>query len=152
MSERDANALKAVETYSMYSAAAGLIPVPLIDMAAVTALQIKMLAEVARAYDQKFEADRARPIIASLIGGLASTSLGYGIGNHLLKSVPLIGPVLGAFSMPPWPPRSPGRSAKCSCSISRPAARFSTSTPRRCGRTTSRTRPHASRRRSLETM
>ena len=100
MSERDATALKAVETYSLYSAAAGLIPVPLIDLAAVTALQIKMLAEVARAYDQKFEADRARPIIASLIGGLASTSLGYGIGNHLLKGVPLVGPVLGAFSMP----------------------------------------------------
>ena len=69
-------------------------------MAAVTALQIKMLAEVARHYDQKFEADRVRPILASLIGGVASTSLGYGVGNHLLKGVPLVGPALGVLSMP----------------------------------------------------
>ena len=63
MSERDANALEAVERYSLYSAAAGLIPVPLVDMAAITGLQIKMLAEIAKAYDQQFEADRARAIL-----------------------------------------------------------------------------------------
>lgn len=101
MSERDAKALKIVETYSVYATGAGFIPVPLIDMAAITAIQIKMLAEVARAYDQKFEADRARPILASLIGGFASTSLGYSLGNYvLLKSVPLVGPVLSALSLP----------------------------------------------------
>lgn len=100
MSQGDANALKTVEKYSMYSAVAGLIPVPFIDMAAVTALQIKMLAELARDYDQKFEADRVRPILASLIGGVASTSLGYGVGNYLLKGVPLVGSVLGVLSMP----------------------------------------------------
>jgi uncharacterized protein (DUF697 family) len=99
MSERDANALEAVERYSLYSAAAGLIPVPLVDMAAITGLQIKMLAEIAKAYDQSFSADRARPILASLIGGVASTGLGYG-GGHLLKSLPLVGPVLGVLSMP----------------------------------------------------
>ena len=100
MSDQDTNALGIVSKYSGYAAAAGFIPMPLIDMAAVTGLQIKMLSKIAEAYGVPFRKDLVSPIIASLIGGATSTSLGYGIGNGLLKGIPLIGPVLGTVFVP----------------------------------------------------
>ena len=99
MTEKDTLATEAIKRYSLYSAGAGLIPMPLVDFAAISAIQVKMLKEVAAIYEISFESDRARSIVAALIGGLAGTNLGYGIGRNLLKAVPLFGPVLGGFSV-----------------------------------------------------
>ena len=37
--------------------------------------------------------------MAALVGGLAGTNLGYGMGRTLLKAVPFVGSVLGGFSV-----------------------------------------------------
>lgn len=99
MTEQDTLATDAIKKYSMYSAGAGLIPMPLVDFAAISAIQVKMLKDVAAIYGVPFDAERVRSIVAALIGGLAGTNLGYGIGRNLLKAVPFVGPVLGGFSM-----------------------------------------------------
>lgn len=99
MTEKDALATEAIKKYSLYSAGAGLIPMPLVDFAAISAIQLKMLSRVSAIYEIPFEADRARSVVAALIGGLAGTSLGYGLGHNLLKAVPIFGPVLGGFSV-----------------------------------------------------
>jgi len=99
MTEKDMLATEAIKKYSLYSAGAGLIPVPLVDFAAISAIQIKMLKQVSSIYDIPFDDERGRSIVAALIGGLAGTNLGYGLGRNLLKAVPFVGPVLGGFSV-----------------------------------------------------
>lgn len=99
MTEKDMLATEAIKKYSLYSAGAGLIPMPLVDFAAISAIQVKMLKQVSEIYETPFDADRGRSIVAALIGGLAGTNLGYGLGRNLLKAVPLVGPLLGGFSV-----------------------------------------------------
>lgn len=99
MTEKDMLATEAIKKYSLYSAGAGLIPVPLVDFAAISAIQIKMLKQVSSIYEIPFDDERGRSIVAALIGGLAGTNLGYGLGRNLLKAVPFVGPVLGGFSV-----------------------------------------------------
>ncbi len=99
MTEKDMLATEAIKKYSLYSAGAGLIPMPLVDFAAISAIQLTMLKQVSAIYEIPFDSDRARSIVAALIGGLAGTNLGYGLGRNLLKAVPVLGPVLGGFSV-----------------------------------------------------
>jgi uncharacterized protein (DUF697 family) len=100
MSDKDLAATEVVKKYSVYAAASGLLPMPMVDMAAITAINVKMLSEIGNLYGQKFENDRVRPILASLIGGVAATKLGYGIGASALKSIPLVGSIAGMIAMP----------------------------------------------------
>jgi len=101
MSEKDQLATEIVKKYALYTAGVGLIPVPLVDLAGIAALEVKMLADLAKVYEVPFENDRVRPIVAGLIGGLTATNVGYGVGSSsMLKSVPVVGSLLGAFSVP----------------------------------------------------
>lgn len=100
MTEKDALATELIKTHSLYSAGAGLLPMPLVDWAAISAIQVKMLKELSAVYEVPFSSERARSIMAALIGGLAGTSLGYGLGRSLLKAVPMFGTVLGGLSVP----------------------------------------------------
>ena len=100
MSDKDLLAIEVVKKYSLYSAGAGLVPFPMVDMAAITGLQIKMLADLGDIYDVPFETDSVRPIVAALVGGYASTKLGHGMGASMLKGVPIVGTLLGAMAVP----------------------------------------------------
>jgi uncharacterized protein (DUF697 family) len=100
MSDKDVLATEIVKRYSLYAGGAGLIPVPLVDFAAVTGIELKMLSELAKVYDVPFERDRVRPIVSAIIGGYATTKLGYGAGGSLLKSVPVVGQLLGVVAVP----------------------------------------------------
>jgi uncharacterized protein (DUF697 family) len=100
MSEKDLRATEVIKKYAAYSAGAGLIPIPALDMVAIAGVQLKMIKDLAAVYDVPFENDRVRPIVAALIGGYASSKIGAGIGGSLLKSVPLFGTVFGVLSVP----------------------------------------------------
>ncbi|MFA5910711.1 MAG: DUF697 domain-containing protein [Vicinamibacterales bacterium] len=99
MAEKDTLATELIKTHSLYSAGAGLLPIPLVDWVAISAIQVKMLKEISAVYEVPFDSERVRSIVAALLGGLAGTSLGYGLGRNLLKAVPVFGPVLGGFSV-----------------------------------------------------
>lgn len=100
MSDKDQLATEISKKYALYAAGAGLIPIPVVDWAAITGIQLKMLADLGSLYGVPFEADRVRPIVSALLGGWASERLGYGIGGSMLKSVPVIGTALGVLSVP----------------------------------------------------
>jgi uncharacterized protein (DUF697 family) len=99
MSEKEPLALEIVKRHSLYAAAVGLVPVPLVNLAGVTALEIKMLKELADYYEVPFRDDAGKSIVSSLIGGLGATNLGYGAVG-MIKGVPMIGAVLGALTLP----------------------------------------------------
>lgn len=81
-----------------WSLAPALIPVPLVDSAALAALQLKMLREFALLFRVPFERERGRSALAALLGGVvaaAPTAVG------LLKTVPVAGTALGYAALLP---------------------------------------------------
>ena len=49
--ERKVQARKLVERFALWSGVAGLLPVPIVDLAAVAGLQIQMLRRLSQIYD-----------------------------------------------------------------------------------------------------
>ena len=98
MTEKDFNAEQIVKRYSLYSGVAGLIPVPLVDIAAITGVQLKMVSDLAKAYGVPFYEDQGKAIVSALLGSVIPTRLGFGAAGSFLKAVPVVGPVLGIFT------------------------------------------------------
>ncbi len=96
---RRARATKLVERFSLWSGAAGLIPVPFVDMAAVGGVQIQMLRRISQLYGIPFSKNRGRALIAGLAGTMIPVTTGIGISSFI-KGVPLIGTAVGAITTP----------------------------------------------------
>jgi len=63
---------KAIRRWCGLSAAYGVIPIPGVELAAVSTSQLLMLREIAREHDIEFSWRRGNLIIATLLGGVAS--------------------------------------------------------------------------------
>lgn len=100
MDSRTEGAQRLVNRHALYSAAAGLVPVPLVDMAATTGIQIKMLKNLADNYGIPFQADRGKSIIGALVGGVLPTRMAYGLSGSLIKAIPVVGGLLGMVTAP----------------------------------------------------
>ena len=90
---------KLVERFSLWSGAAGLIPLPLVDLATVGGVQIQMLRRLSQIYDVPFSANRGKALIAALAGSMIPASSGLG-ATSLIKGVPVAGTVVSALAMP----------------------------------------------------
>jgi len=97
--ERKARARKLVERFSLWSGAAGLLPVPIVDLAAIGAVQLQMLRRISQIYDIPFSKNRGKAILASFAGTMIPASTGLGVAS-LVKSVPLAGTAIGALTTP----------------------------------------------------
>jgi len=96
---RRAMAMKLVERFSLWSGAAGLIPVPFVDLAAVGGVQIQMLRRISQIYDVPFTENRGKSIIAGLAGSMIPASSAMGTAS-LIKGLPLVGTLVSAIAMP----------------------------------------------------
>jgi uncharacterized protein (DUF697 family) len=96
---RRANAVKLVERYSVWSGAAGIIPMPFVDLAAVGGVQIQMLRRISQIYGVPFSKNRGKALVVSLAGSMIPTSSGIGAAS-LIKSVPVVGAAMSAIVMP----------------------------------------------------
>jgi uncharacterized protein (DUF697 family) len=96
---RRASAVKLVERFSLWSGAAGLIPVPFVDLAAVGGVQIRMLGRISRIYGVPFSVNRGKMLIASLVGSMIPVSSAIGAAS-IIKSVPVVGTAISALAMP----------------------------------------------------
>ena len=83
-----------IRDHVVWSMAAGLVPVPIADMAAVSAVQLDMLSKLATTYGVKFSLLDAKAILSALVGGGAAR-----IGANLLKLIPGAGTIIGGMSM-----------------------------------------------------
>src|SRR5262249_54296874 len=92
-----------VDRFSLWSGAAGLIPVPLVDLVAVGGVQLQMLRRLAEIYGVPFSANRGKSVIASIAGAIipastaTTTAMTFG---SAMKSLPGIGSAVGALTMP----------------------------------------------------
>ena len=101
--EREEAASQLVDRFSLWSGAAGLIPVPLIDVVAVGGVQLQMLRKLSEIYGVPFTDNRGKSVIASLAGAIipastaTTTAMTFG---SLIKGIPGIGSAVGALTMP----------------------------------------------------
>jgi len=72
---RLAKARAIVERHATYSAAGGLIPLPIVNIAGVTAIILRMVKMLSDLYGVPFERERARAIVVGLAGGSTPTGL-----------------------------------------------------------------------------
>jgi len=82
-----ADAEELVRKYSFGSLAVGLVPLPLLDLAALTAVQLHMLSRLARRFEVEFSEQRARSFIWSLVGAGGATGF-RGILMTFIKALP----------------------------------------------------------------
>ena len=100
---REERALEEVNRFSLWSGAAGFIPIPLVDVATVAGVQLMMLRRLSEIYEVPFSENRGKSVIASLAGSVlpASTATtGAMTVGSLVKAVPAIGWAVGAVTMP----------------------------------------------------
>ncbi len=83
-----------VRKYMLATAGAGLMPLPLVDLVAVSGLQLAMLNSLAKLYRIEFSEELGKSVIASLVGGGLPLPLSTALAS-LLRGVPLLGPAVG---------------------------------------------------------
>jgi uncharacterized protein (DUF697 family) len=101
--ERQEAASQLVDRFSLWSGAAGLIPIPVVDVVAVGGVQLQMLRKLSEIYGVPFTDNRGKSVIASLAGAIISASTATTTGltfGSLIKGIPLIGSAIGSLVMP----------------------------------------------------
>jgi uncharacterized protein (DUF697 family) len=85
---RRRKAVAIVERYANWSAVGGVIPVPLANAAAITALMVRMIKQLSTLYDVPFEQNRTRAAVVGLMGGVLPTGLATIAASTLTYLVP----------------------------------------------------------------
>ena len=96
---REQTASKLVENFAMWAVGAGIIPIPVVDLAAIGGLQLQMVRRLSEIYDVPFSANRGKALISSFAGASIPTSGAMGAAS-VLKAIPFIGSVVSAFALP----------------------------------------------------
>jgi uncharacterized protein (DUF697 family) len=97
--DRRARATAVVKRLSLWSGAAGLIPIPLVDLAAVGGVQIEMLRRISKIYAVPFSQNSGKALIAGIAGSMIPASSGVG-ATSLIKGIPGIGTAVSLLTMP----------------------------------------------------
>ena len=101
--DRLAAADRIVRTHVKWAAAGGLVPVPVLDMAAVAAAQLRMLDQMARVYGVPFRENLTKEIIGTLVGSSVPFSLAAGTVatfSAFIRLVPVVGQLFGIAVCP----------------------------------------------------
>lgn len=90
---------KIAKNHILASMGLGLIPVPFVDMVALTGVQLNMIRKISAEYNIPFKQERGKSIISALIGGVFSLEVGITLASAI-KCIPVIGQTVGAVTMP----------------------------------------------------
>jgi uncharacterized protein (DUF697 family) len=94
-------ARKVVERHGTYAAVSGLAPVPIVNIAGVAAIIVRMVKQLSVLYQIPFERDRTRSFVIGILGGAVPTGLGAATSSTLgfiAPSVAFLGLAASALS------------------------------------------------------
>lgn len=98
---RELKAHKLIRNYSLGAFMVGLIPIPILDLVLVVALQVRMLQKLGEHYGQPFQSrQRIQSVLASLLAGAALPYLLMPILFSLVKLIPVVGTIPAIITMP----------------------------------------------------
>jgi len=84
-----------IRNHVVWSMGAGMIPLPVIDVFAMSAVQLDMVRQMCRLYQVNFNGMQGKSLITALVGsGIARA------GASALKLIPGIGTVIGSVALP----------------------------------------------------
>jgi uncharacterized protein (DUF697 family) len=84
----EARAKQIVDRYAAVAAAASLFPVPVIDAAAISAVQMTMVRALAAHYQVPFQRERGKALMTAILGGILPVASGPGVVRFMLGLVP----------------------------------------------------------------
>ena len=94
MQDRKAAAQKIIQNNALFAAAGGAIPLPLVDIGAVTLVQLDMLKALCKLHHVDYAELQGKAIITALSGSLMAR-----LSASAFKLLPGIGSLLGGLSM-----------------------------------------------------
>jgi len=100
MNSKREQAMAINRRYMLWSGGAGLIPFPLIDLATIIGVQTKMVAEISAVYGVGFSDHTAKNVISAALSGVTASTFAQGTIGSSIKSIPLIGTLVGTITMP----------------------------------------------------
>ncbi|WP_186396390.1 YcjF family protein [Stappia sp. TSB10GB4] len=86
--------------YVIASVAASIVPVAIFDIAAVVAIQLRMIQKLSQLYDKPFSDKLGRKVVYALAGGVLGYGAGYAVAASATKLIPGIGWMVGMVSLP----------------------------------------------------
>ncbi|MDY6988823.1 MAG: YcjF family protein [Thermodesulfobacteriota bacterium] len=92
-------ASKIIKNHVMGSMGVGLIPVPLVDLVALTGVQLNMLRKLSNLYDISFSKEKVKNLLGSLLGSAIPISVSGTVAS-LVKAIPVVGHTSAALVMP----------------------------------------------------
>jgi uncharacterized protein (DUF697 family) len=96
---RRRKAQRIVRRQLAWSAAAGLLPIPVLDVAGSIAAQVQMLQAMARLYGIAFDRSLARQLVVAVVGGGGPVVLAVPVASAA-KAVPVVGTLAGLLLTP----------------------------------------------------
>ena len=100
MSESTEHADAIVKEHMYWAMGLGLLPLPVVDVLTVGAVQLKMLSRLAALYEVPFSKKLGKSVLAALLGAYVPATLAFGAVGSAFKSLPGIGPLAGGLTMP----------------------------------------------------
>ncbi len=94
MTEQKQKAERIVKLHVLWSMGAGLVPIPIADMLAVTGVQIDMLRQLSATYGHNFSESAGKSFISALSGTYLAR-----LGAQAIKAIPGVGSIIGGVSM-----------------------------------------------------
>jgi uncharacterized protein (DUF697 family) len=88
-----------IKNYVIGAVSVSIVPIPLVDVAAVTALQLRMIQKLSQLYKRPFSEEVVRSLIAALGGSIVGYSAGM-VGMSMVRIVPVFGWMLSLVSIP----------------------------------------------------
>lgn len=85
---------------TLWSLGAGVVPVPIFDLVALTAVQLKMLRELSHLYEVPFFESTAKKLLTAFVSSLGGVTLGTAALGSICKLIPAVGPALGIVAVP----------------------------------------------------
>ena len=92
--KKQIRAEKIVKEHVLWSLGAGLVPIPLVDIAAVTVVQLDMFKQLCKLYERDYSELEGKMLLSAMTGGTIAR-----IGATIIKALPGIGTLLGGISM-----------------------------------------------------
>lgn len=89
-----------IQRHAVYAAAGGLIPLPLLEVAASSTIQLRMIAQLCDHYNLPFSEQAVKAAVGALVGSVLPVSVVGYAAFSLFRSVPVVGPALGMATLP----------------------------------------------------
>ena len=87
-----------IRNHSWFSAVPGFFPIPVLDVAAITAVQLDMVKQLCKIYNINYSEQKGKSLITALIISAMGRIPGYAV-NSFAKTIPVIGWVAGGISL-----------------------------------------------------